>query len=58
MGGEWVGGWVDELCCIHREEDKDEAIGMRCCGLLGGGWVGYLSSSSSSSSSCFREAAV
>ena len=28
--GGWVGGWVEEI----------EAVGMRCCGLGLGGWVG------------------
>ena len=32
FGGAWgrVGGWVEE----------EEAVGMRCCGFLVGGWVG------------------
>ena len=29
-----MGGWV-----VEKVEEK-EAGGMRCCGLLGGGWVG------------------
>ena len=32
--GGWVGGWVNG----KRKENK--AVGMRCSGLLGGGWVG------------------
>ena len=31
--GEWVGGWVG---CV----EEDEAVRMRCCGGLGGGWFG------------------
>ena len=29
-----MGGWVD------REVEENEAVGMRCCGLGVGGWVG------------------
>ena len=30
--GKWVGGWVGWV-------EENEAVGIRCCGLLGGGWV-------------------
>ena len=36
----WVGGWVGELLYIARMVEEEEAVEMRCCGLLGGGWVG------------------
>ena len=29
-GLRWVGGW----------EEEEEAVGVSCCGWLGGGWVG------------------
>ena len=38
--GGWVGGWVAEVYCIHKKVEENKAVGMRCCGLLEGGWVG------------------
>ena len=32
--GGWVGGWLIE------KVEEEQAVGMRCCGLRGGGWVG------------------
>ena len=34
MGG-WVGEWVG-----YGKVEENEAVEMRCCGLLGGGWLG------------------
>ena len=39
-----VGGWVGELLYMLYDwvgwVEEEEAVGMRCCGLLGCGWVG------------------
>ena len=35
--GGWVGGWFEWVIGCWR---RIEAVGMRYCGLLGGGWVG------------------
>ena len=34
----WVGGWVGDRCVCGKEEEQ--GVGMRCCGWLGGRWVG------------------
>ena len=36
--GRWVGGM--RYCCVHRKEEEERTIKMRCCGVLGRGWVG------------------
>ena len=36
----WVGGWLNDELVIHRKVEEEEVVGMRCCGLLVGGWLG------------------